>query len=193
MPITLILGGARSGKSTFAEKLAGKLSDNVAYIATGQAFDEEMAHRIALHKQSRPAHWSTYEEPLNIAALIQKIINRHDVLLLDCLTLLISNILLKDQNINNLTSEILNEKEKQIINQFEKIISEIKNEKVNLIIVSNEIGLGLVPGDPLSRGYRDIVGRTNQFLAKHADQVITVWAGIPLQIKPDLERIVVND
>ena len=84
-------------------------------------------------------------------------------------------------------------KKNRLLINLKKIISEIKNEKVNLIIVSNEIGLGLVPGDPLSRGYRDIVGRTNQFLAKHADQVITVWAGIPLQIKPDLERIVVND
>jgi len=190
MSITLVLGGTRSGKSSFAEKMAGQLAENIGYIATGQALDAEMEERIALHKSNRPINWETYEEPLDVANILEKNKNRHKVFLLDCLTLLISNILLKDQNIDEINSQVLNVKEKVIVEKIKKIISITKKENLNLIIVSNEVGLGLVPSSSLSRGYRDIVGRANQLLATEADQVILVWAGIPLQLKPELRRVI---
>ncbi|KJS23412.1 MAG: hypothetical protein VR72_00895 [Clostridiaceae bacterium BRH_c20a] len=189
MPITLVIGGARSGKSSYGEKLAAGISENVAYIATAQSLDEEMQARISLHRSRRPQEWTTYEVPLNISKVVQEIKDKHDVFLLDCLTLLITNILLKDLNIDNITTEIQIMKEDLITREIEKLICYFKNCNKHLIVITNEVGLGLVPSNALSRIYRDIAGRINQLLAEDADTVILTWAGIPLQIKPDLVRL----
>jgi len=189
MSIILVIGGARSGKSSFAEKMANELSNNVAYIATAQALDEEMEDRIVIHKSNRPQEWTTYEEPLNVSKTVEKINKKHDVILLDCLTLLISNHLLKGLDFKEISLDIINYKEKIIIEELSQLLKSVRLSQAHLIIVTNEIGFGLVPPDPVSRAYRDIVGRANQFIAKKADQVISVCAGIPLQLKPNLERL----
>ncbi|KJS87892.1 MAG: hypothetical protein JM58_02705 [Peptococcaceae bacterium BICA1-8] len=189
MAIALVIGGARSGKSSYGEKLAASISENVAYIATAQSLDEEMQARISLHRSRRPDEWTTYEVPLNISKVVQDIKDKHDVFLLDCLTLLISNILLKDLNIDNITTEIQTMKEDLITREIKKLIYCFKNYNKHLIVITNEVGLGLVPSNALSRLYRDIAGRTNQLLAEEADSVILTLAGIPLQIKPNLVRL----
>jgi len=189
MSIVLVIGGARSGKSSYGEKLAASISDNVAYIATAQSLDEEMQSRISLHRSRRPKDWTTYEVPLNISEVVPQIKDKHDVFLLDCLTLLISNTLLKDLNVDNITPEIQKMKEDLVTREIKKLTYCFKNCSKDLIVITNEVGLGLVPSNALSRLYRDIAGRANQLLAEEADTVIITWAGIPLQIKPDLVRL----
>ena len=168
--ITLILGGARSGKSTFALSLAKK-QKRVAFIATCQALDKEMKKRIKLHKESRPKHWQTFEEPKELASLLVKISNTFDCIVIDCLTLLASNLILAGQ------------KEKDITENFKVLLAQLKKEKTRVIIVSNEVGLGVVPANKLSRDFRDITGRLNQVVAQEADHVFFIAAGLPLKIK----------
>lgn len=188
MAITFIVGGARSGKSSFAEQLAQSLSTNVAYLATAQALDEEMEDRIKKHRIRRPKNWTTFEEPFFLANKVKQIEERKfEVILLDCLTLFISNVLLKELDFNNIDFNELLKKEKIILNEIQNLVNITKDSSINLIIVSNEVGLGLVPGDTISRVYRDIVGRANQELANQANQVISLIAGIPLQLKPGLK------
>ncbi|MGI6227524.1 MAG: bifunctional adenosylcobinamide kinase/adenosylcobinamide-phosphate guanylyltransferase [Peptococcales bacterium] len=189
MSVSLIIGGARSGKSTYGEALAASFSNNVAYIATAEAFDTEMEHRIEMHQAQRPGSWTTYEVPINLYSVISSLSEKHDVFLLDCLTLYISNILLKDLNSDNITWEIQSAKETIITNEIINLTDWVKNNNKHLIVVTNEVGLGIVPANNLSRVYRDIVGRANQLFAKEADQVFLTWAGIPLQIKPNLMRV----
>ncbi|MFZ7102589.1 MAG: bifunctional adenosylcobinamide kinase/adenosylcobinamide-phosphate guanylyltransferase [Peptococcaceae bacterium] len=189
MSLILVMGGARSGKSSYAEALAAKMSEHVAYIATAQAFDEEMENRILMHKNRRPGHWSTYESPDQISDLMLTIKEQHKVFLIDCLTLLISNILLNGLNIDNITPEIYQQKEAEVFRDLTKLVSLTRTGSFRLIIVTNELGLGIVPATPLSRAYRDLVGRANQYLAQEADQVIFTVAGMPLQIKPTLEML----
>ncbi|MFZ5943616.1 MAG: bifunctional adenosylcobinamide kinase/adenosylcobinamide-phosphate guanylyltransferase [Bacillota bacterium] len=189
MPISLIIGGARSGKSSYGEKLAASISENVGYVATAQAFDEEMQARIAAHRKNRPQNWVTYEEPISISDILASNQHKHDVFLIDCLTLLITNILLKGLNIDNLSTSNQQEKEKEVLVELGKVVSFSKVFPPEIIIVTNEIGLGIVPANNLSRVYRDIAGRANQFMAENARRVIFTCAGIPLQIKPTLERL----
>lgn len=168
--ITLILGGARSGKSSYALSLAKKYK-KVAFIATCLGLDKEMQERIRLHKESRPKHWKTFEEPKDLAKLIGKLSNGFDCILIDCLTLLVSNLILS------------NNTEKQIFKKTEELLCVLSNKKVRVILVSNEVGLGLVPVSKLGRDFRDVAGRVNQLVAKNADEVFFIVAGIPLKIK----------
>ncbi len=171
--ITFIIGGARSGKSRFALELANnyilsKERGRKAYIATAQAMDDEMKERIEKHKEERSGEWSTFEEPLNISTLISDIHKSYDIILLDCLTLWLSNLLLNNKDVEAET---------------ESFISSLSTIHCSLFAVSNEVGLGIVPDNALSRRFRDLSGYLNQKMAALADEVYLVTAGIPLKIK----------
>lgn len=173
----LILGGVRSGKSSYAEKVAAGLGSRVVYIATAEAKDEEMKARIQNHQLNRPAHWSTLEAPDHVALALSTFEDRPDALLLDCLTLLVSNILLKLEANPPATIEAA------VLAEIEALLAVQQELAVPLIVVSNEVGLGLVPPYPLGRVYRDLLGRANQHLAALANRVIFMVAGIPMIIK----------
>ena len=167
--IILITGGARSGKSTFALAQASKSDGRKAYIATAQALDEEMRQRIENHKRLRGDEWITYEEPLKIAALIEEIKDRHSVILLDCLTLWLSNVMHAKVKIEN---------------EIEQFISSLMTQRSSRVyIVSNEVGMGIVPLNEMARKFRDMAGTLNQKVAAVADEVYMVVAGIPMKIK----------
>ncbi|MEM7029323.1 MAG: bifunctional adenosylcobinamide kinase/adenosylcobinamide-phosphate guanylyltransferase [Chloroflexota bacterium] len=174
---TLILGGARSGKSSYAEKLAAEAGPNVLYVATAEAKDDDMAERIANHQRERPASWQTIETPLAVSPALESLSQAPDLILLDCLTLLVSNILL------SLEEEPQAVIEQHIAQEISAIIAAQERLNTALIIVSNEVGLGLVPPYPLGRIYRDLLGRANQQLAAQADQVLFMVAGLPMTVK----------
>src|SRR3989338_10555300 len=169
--ITFIIGGARSGKSGLALRLAEEKGGKTAFIATAQALDKEMQKRIALHQKSRPGHWQTLEEPLRVSRLVKKIAHDFEVIIIDCLTLLISNLLLARR------------KEASIAAEVRRIHSLLKKAKGETIIVSNEVGLGIIPENDLHREFRDIAGRVNQIMAVKFDRVYFMFAGIPLKLK----------
>ena len=173
--IILLLGGARSGKSYYAQQLAMELGGNVLFVATGEALDEEMQARIASHKKDRPRSWSTLEIPAGIGKAIEKEISNAKVVLIDCLTLLISN-LLPDQ------PDYL-EAEKRVLSEINELISVMDRLDASFIIVSNEVGMGLVPDNRLGRIYRDLLGKANQLLAQHATEVYLMVACLPVQVK----------
>jgi adenosylcobinamide kinase/adenosylcobinamide-phosphate guanylyltransferase len=170
-----ILGGARSGKSQFAQELAGKLGKNVLFVATGQPLDEEMKARITQHKKDRPKNWHTLEAPSNLRKLIEQQTNDLEVVIIDCLTLLVSNLLGNKLDYSKA--------EKQVMAEIRELIACIDKFHANFIIVSNEVGLDLVPETKLGRLYRDLLGKANQLIAQRADEVYLMIAGIPLKIK----------
>lgn len=169
--IYFITGGARSGKSAFAEKLAKEPAGKRAYLATAQALDPEMAARIARHRKDRGAAWDTYEEPLAVPELLRKLSGRYPVVLLDCLTLWLSNIIAHSGNDQDITARTA------------ELIASINGFDGSCIIVSNEVGLGIVPDNPLARKFRDLAGLLNQKVAQSADEVYLTAAGIPVRIK----------
>lgn len=176
--ITLILGGARSGKSQYAEKLAAGFGHNVLYIATAEAKDEDMSARIEAHQAARPEHWRTMEAPLHLADSLSTVTHPLDVLLVDCLTLLASNLLLSMEGRSEADIQA------SLQAELDALIAAQTKLNVPLIIVSNEVGLGLVPPYPMGRLFRDVLGRANQHLAARADQVIFMVAGLPMVLKP---------
>lgn len=169
--ITFVLGGARSGKSTYALSAAKKNRQEVAFIATCQPLDKEMAHRIELHKKSRPAYWKTFEEAKNVDLLLGDISRDFNCIIIDCLTLMVSNLLLAGCSKKVIEDKIL------------KIIACLKKKNVCAIIVSNEVGLGIVPLNKLARDFRDIAGSVNQIMARESDEVIFMVSGIPMKVK----------
>ncbi len=171
--LILILGGARSGKSTFGERLAATLGERITYLATAEASDDEMQARIARHRAERPAQWTTRECPFDPAAALRAAAPETDCFLLDCLTLLVSNLLLADPA----------SAEETVHCAMDALLTAYRETEAALIIVSNEVGLGLVPEYPLGRQYRDLLGKVNQRLAREADAVYYLVAGFPLDIK----------
>lgn len=169
--IVLILGGARSGKSSFALELAGKRKGNKVYIATAQALDGEMHDRIAQHRIERGKSWDTIEEPLLLADVMRSAPGRYDVVLLDCLTLWVSNLLCGGADAESAFDDFLG-------------ALQHPDNRALTCIVSNEVGQGIVPDNALSRNFRDLAGFLNQRVARAADEVYLVTAGIPLKIKP---------
>ena len=177
--LILILGGARSGKSTHAEKLALELGGrDVLYVATAQAFDDEMRARIAAHRAERPAGWRTLEAPSLIAAPLAEAVGPARVVLLDCLTLLASNAMLALGD-----EPTARPAEAAVDAEVSALLSAYHAGSATWIVVSNEVGLGLVPPYPLGRAYRDALGRANQRLAAAADRVLFMVAGLPLTVK----------
>ena len=180
--ITLVIGGARSGKSRHAQDLAQRRSGGapVLYIATAQAGDDEMRERIARHKEDRPAHWRTIEEPLDVSGALRK--TDAAVALLDCLTFFVVNHMLKGGDAAVCEADTWDSPGAEAA--VDDLMEAARSHKGDVIIVTNEVGLGLVPDTPLGRAFRDTAGRANQAAAAQADQVILMVAGIPLQVKP---------
>jgi len=166
-----ILGGARSGKSSYAVNRAKKLKKKVAFIATATSSDREMKERIKSHKASRPRQWKLIEEAKDVSLVLSKLKGKYEVVLIDCLGLLISNLL--ESGLEN----------KAIERRIEKLINAILKVNFTTILVSNEVGNGLVPANPLARRFQNILGLANQMMAKKADEVIFMQSGIPVRLK----------
>jgi len=179
----LIIGGARSGKSHFAQELATKLGEPVLFVATAAAGDEEMKHRIEEHQRERSPEWSILEVTTHIGSRIRQKIGGARVVIVDCITLLVSNVFGRHSRQANeqIDAPLL---EKEITGEIGELIECINQVDARFIIVTNEVGLGLVPADKVSRLYRDLLGRANQMLAERADEVYLMVAGVPIQIKP---------
>ena len=184
--IVLIIGGARSGKSTFAEHLAASSGKRVAFIATATASDADMQVRIARHRASRPSEWITIEEPLNLVKAVQEASNKADVILLDCMTLWLSNWMgqqeYRDEGDDVFLKNNSTESALAIIEALLAIVKTLNASKT-LIIVTNEVGLGIVPMHPVSRVYRDVLGWVNQRIAQDAERVYLMIAGLAVDIK----------
>ncbi len=179
---TLILGGARSGKSHFAQELAMKSPQPVLFVATAEAADEEMRQRIEEHRRSRPSAWTTLEATTHIGSKVSAEIGQARTVIVDCITLLVNNIFSQHGN----TGEAIDAPrlEKEVFAEIGELVDCAKQSHANFIIVTNEVGLGLVPADRTSRLYRDLLGKANQMLAQHVDEVYLMTAGIPLLVKP---------
>lgn len=168
--IVLITGGARSGKSRYAEERAREVGARLLYVATGEAKDEEMAQRIAEHKKRRGNRWLTVEEPEKVAAALLKHRGEIDCAVVDCLTLWVSNVLLRQD-------------EKAVTKKVEELIERLPLIDFQVFLVTNEIGSAIVPDNPLARSFRDLVGWVNQRVAQAADEVVLMVAGLPVIVK----------
>ena len=196
--ITFVIGGARSGKSSFVLNEGAKLEGQRAYIATGEALDDEMHDRIRKHKEDRGPEWSTYEEPFEIAKILSDIKDKYRLIVIDCLTLWLSNVLLRTKSQDQGT-KTTDESMQEFIDELNRFKNGIRNPESEdrltdhesritdngprLFIVSNELGMGIVPENELAREFRDLTGFLNQKVAVIADEVYLVTAGIPLKIK----------
>jgi adenosylcobinamide kinase/adenosylcobinamide-phosphate guanylyltransferase len=188
--LILILGGARSGKSSYAENLAGEIGgDAVLYLATSEIKDEEMRQRIDNHRASRPQAWRTVEAPCDLAEKVSQGVEAEKVILIDCLTMYVSNALLEttaplDDAFDPPRADPFDpEIETRLMEEMKALVKNHQQSSVDTIIVSNEVGLGLVPAYELGRAYRDMLGRANQYLASQADEVLFLVAGIPMKFK----------
>ncbi len=184
--LILVLGGARSGKSAFAERLAASSGQSVAFIATATAGDDEMRIRIARHRASRPRDWHTVEEPLDLAGAVRHAGALADVMLLDCITLWLANWLFRQDETNSAgtpaSSSLFDMGAVQEIQSLIDALASLGAGKT-LIVVTNEVGLGIVPDYALGRTYRDTLGLVNQRLAEAAERVYLLIAGIAVDIK----------
>jgi adenosyl cobinamide kinase/adenosyl cobinamide phosphate guanylyltransferase len=169
--LTFLLGGARSGKSSRALALATDAA-RVLFVATGEAHDDEMAARIVAHKAERPGTWDTLEEPRALAAALHARADGYDVIIIDCLTLWVSNLMLAEPTPIDPVAAV------------PPLLDVYARGRANWIVISNEVGLGLVPDTPLGRAYRDALGAVNRQIAAAADVVSLMVAGLPLTIKP---------
>jgi adenosylcobinamide kinase/adenosylcobinamide-phosphate guanylyltransferase len=171
----LITGGARAGKSSYAQKLASAIGGRVLFVATAEAKDEDMRRRIEKHRKSRPLNWDTLESPCEIGKSIDEQAEEYPVIVIDCITMLVSNVMLGAADEASAESAVLKE--------IDSLINTMKSKSSAFILVSNEVGLGIVPDNEMSRTYRDLLGRANQLLAQYADEVYLLVAGIPVKIK----------
>lgn len=167
-PLTLVLGGARSGKSRYAEALIEEAAPDALYLATAEALDDEMRERIRQHRARRGARWTTREAPRDLAAALVDGARPERPVLVDCLTLWLSNLLIAERDVDAATAELL------------ETLPRLKGPAV---LVANEVGLGIVPDNPLARAFRDHAGRLNQRVAAAAQRVVFVAAGLPLVLK----------
>lgn len=180
--ISLVSGGARSGKSSFAENLVASYGDDICYIATAIAFDDGMQDRINKHREQRPSDWRTYEAYRDIADFI--IDNRHQGYILDCVTIMITNLIFDSgYDFDSISFAERDQLEKQITEQFSQLLDAIDETGANFVFVTNELGSGIVPADRMTRYFRDVAGRINQLIANRADQVYLLVCGQALQIK----------
>ncbi len=182
--VILILGGARSGKSHFAQEYERRRGEKVLYVATATAGDADMQRRIEKHRQARPPDWRTLEVTSNIGTQIEANAGDAQVIVIDCITLLVNNIFSRHQETE---FDAINDAalEKEVVDEIQQLQKCLKKVDSSFLIVSNEVGLGLVPDNRMGRLYRDILGRANQMLAQTADEVYLMVAGIPLRVKPN--------
>ena len=167
--IVLVTGGARSGKSNFALSEALKFTGEKAFVATAEATDEEMEERIKRHKRDRGGGWKTFEEPISIAPLVKEIDGRYPVIIVDCFTLWLANVMMSGLDAERETGRLI------------AALRALKKSRV--FVVSNEVGMGIVPENELARRFRDMAGRLNQKVAGIADEVYVTFSGIPVKIK----------
>ena len=180
--IILCSGGARSGKSEFAERLALATEGRKAYVATGQAFDEEMIDRIKKHQERRGEIWNNFEVPLHLAKEWQNISQTADVILIDCLTMFTTNHMMAHGSIQG--QQDANQLEAAVLTELEALLASIKScEGKTVIFVTNEIGLGIVPDNKLARYFRDIAGRVNRTVAMAADKLYLTISGVTIELK----------
>lgn len=171
-----ITGGTRSGKSRVAEECAQRLGTRLGYLATAQIFDDEMRDRIHTHQLRRGNSWITTEEPYHLSDALQRMDGQFDAILVDCMTIWLSNLLLQHE-------EPTRELEPLILAEVEKLATVLKEMATPVILVSNEVGMGIVPEHPLGRLFRDLAGQANQMLAECADEAWIVVSGMPMKLK----------
>lgn len=181
----LITGGARSGKSSYAERLARDMGGSVLYIATSIPFDEEMKSRVKKHRESRPSEWDTYEGYRDIGQVISEKNRQYKGILLDCITVMVTNLLLEYPGIDydNACYEDFSEAEKAIKEEVRELMDSVGKSEATVIMVTNELGSGIVPENLLGRVFRDIAGRMNQYIAERCDEVYLTVCGLPLKLK----------
>jgi adenosylcobinamide kinase/adenosylcobinamide-phosphate guanylyltransferase len=173
--VTLVLGGARSGKSRYAQHLAEQ-SRRVLFAATAKVTDDEMRAKIERHREDRPKEWVTVEEPLELTKVLTDHELNYDVIIVDCLTIFAANLM-----------EAKSENNEAIDRRVEALCAALQVVQCNVVLVSNEVGSGVVPAYPLGRRYRDLLGEINQKVARVADDVVLMVAGLPLALKGHLE------
>ncbi len=166
--VTFVLGGARSGKSLFAEQRVEASSKNKIYIATAEPWDNEMRDRISVHKSRRDADWTTVDAPLKLTDALVANVRETAIVLVDCLTLWLNNLIMAGQNLEDATTDLTNT---------------LRTRSGPVVVVSNEVGLGIVPENALARSFRDAQGRLNQQIAHVADDVFLLAAGLPMTLK----------
>lgn len=176
--LILVTGGARSGKSSFAEQYVARYGRKIAYIATSQVLDEEMKFRVSLHRDRRPADWDTYEAPFDAHEAVKEAAAGHDMILFDCLTVYISNLLCSLEDVEDSARNY-----ELVKNSCAELVSAVQDCDATLVVVTNEVGDGIVPMNRLAREFRDLAGLANQLLARQAEEVFLVTAGIPVNIK----------
>ncbi|TYQ16417.1 UNVERIFIED_CONTAM: adenosylcobinamide kinase /adenosylcobinamide-phosphate guanylyltransferase [Acetivibrio alkalicellulosi] len=182
--VILVTGGSRSGKSSFAESIAKKYGNNVLYIATSIPFDDEMKIRVRKHREQRPEYWQTLEAYKDFDIYLKEHTCQKEVLLLDCITLMVTNIILEERcDWEKISLEEVSFIERRVEKEVEKLLHEVEKGSATLIAVTNEVGMGIIPSNRLSRIFSDIAGRINQKLAKVADEVFLCVSGIPIKIK----------
>lgn len=175
-PTTLITGGVRSGKSRFAEQQTLRYQPPLCYLATAQALDDEMEERIAQHRARRGADWQTLEEPLALPQTLARLDGTYGAILVDCVTLWLTNLLLaRDHNDT--------ERNEQIVGTVHRLATTLRAMQTPVILVTNEVGMGIVPEHRLGRLFRDLAGQANQILAASCDEVYTLICGLPLKLK----------
>ncbi|HEV8676803.1 MAG TPA: bifunctional adenosylcobinamide kinase/adenosylcobinamide-phosphate guanylyltransferase [Methylomirabilota bacterium] len=169
----LVLGGVRAGKSAYAVDRAQRAEGRVAFVATAEARDPEMAARVARHRAERPAHWATVEAPLALTAVLADLDGKADVVVVDCLTLWVANLLDRDPTLSDAA----------VGRQTEGLVAVMARRAFELVLVSNEVGAGVHPETALGRRFRDALGLVNQAIARAADEVVLLVAGCPLWLK----------
>ncbi len=176
--IVLVTGGARSGKSRFAEEYAAEHGKHVAYIATAQIYDEEMAYRVKLHQKRRPEEWRTFEAPFHAERIIREAGKEHDMILFDCLTIYLSNLICGMDSLDEF------DRNYQAVRESIRLLTDqaLANEGTT-VFVTNEVGAGIVPENRLSREYRDLAGIANQQMAQAAEEVYLLVCGLPVTVK----------
>lgn len=183
--LVLMLGGARSGKSRLAEEMALAAGGTAAYIATAAVLDGEMARRVDIHQKRRPDHWVTVEETRNLTEALERVPAGTQTVIVDCLTLWLTNLLLPYYDEEAGVAE-LDTVEEEVRSELERFCLRAKSKPFTTIVVANEVGCGIVPESPLGRLFRDLAGRANQQAAKNADAVYFAVAGYPLRVKGDM-------
>jgi adenosylcobinamide kinase/adenosylcobinamide-phosphate guanylyltransferase len=172
--IVFVIGGCRSGKSRFALEYADRHYGQKVFLATSEVFDDEMKKRVEKHRRDRGQEWTTIEEPLKVAEELASLGKAHEVVLIDCVTLWISNLLMSGEG------------EDEILTRADALVEQLKRIPQSTILVSNEVGMGIVPENRLARVFRDVAGAVNQRLASCADAVVFTVAGIPQVLKGEL-------